>query len=86
MGGGADSGYFFDALGRRFPLAGPARPAEPVGGVASLVLQDAEPAEESPDYGSMTRTELQRAAREAGHVVRRTHTRDDLIGLLIGGA
>jgi hypothetical protein len=86
MGGGADSGYFFDALGRRFPLARPARPAEPVSGVASLALQGEEPAEESPDYGSMTRAELQRAAREAGHVVKRTHTRDDLIGLLLGGA
>lgn len=81
MAGGADSGYYLDALGRRFPLVRPARPAESVeDGPPPSAPQDA-----APDYKSMTRPELQRAAREAGHRVRRTHTREDLIALLTGG-
>ena len=81
MGGGAGSGYYLDALGRRYPLVRPARPAEPSGGGPP----SSAPRDAAPDYESMTRPELQRAAREAGHRVRRTHTREDLIELLTGG-
>lgn len=75
-------GTWVDGLGRRFPLPDAAPPAEPPTAVAPASSESLQAVD---DLLSLTRSELQRLAREAGHAVSRSNTKADLVELLTGG-